>query len=102
MEVLQRLPKHFQIPTYPSSVLLTKSFANGHFFKLVVDTVPFLPLDRFSSGSQRKKRENYFIYTHKASFFQQRIFAVLSKGERLITQIMRPEGKLYNMTCETA
>ena len=41
--------------TFPSSVSILKTFANGHFLKVVMDTVSFLPSDIFSSGSLSKR-----------------------------------------------
>ena len=41
--------------TLPSSVSILKSFANGHFLKVVIDTVSFLPSDIFLLGSGGKE-----------------------------------------------
>ena len=41
--------------TFPSLVSILKSFSNGHFLKVVIDTVSFLPSGIFSSGSLRKR-----------------------------------------------
>ena len=41
--------------TFLSLVSILKSFVNGHFLKVVIDMVSFLPSDIFSSGSLRKR-----------------------------------------------
>ena len=47
--------------SFPSSVSILTSFANGHFSKVVIDTVSFLPPDFFLLSLAGKERIKSFF-----------------------------------------
>ena len=63
--------------TFLSLVSILMSLTDGHF--VVIDTVSFKPLDTFSSGSQRKRKNEvlhkYYIKNFKNSCLSQSIKA---------------------------
>ena len=108
--------------TFPPSVSILKSFANGNFLKLVIDMVFFLPQIYFLLGVGGKERitlspsqvlynkldkylslsiyENIYLI-HKVSFFSMKNnCSIICKGEQLLIHLvsLTIKTKLHDMT----